>query len=727
MRFKLVDKDNNVLATQSYQQFTGNVVTLSNGKTVARLPAGSLFTSDPVDLAIPGTAPNELFVQLEIDQLHYHVGQADQVDIGGLSGRQAVSLIDTAYAGTVTSISPASSFGDVPVVIAGRALDRRTNLALANVPLRLVFRVNGFERKFDLFTDANGLFSYSFKPTASDAGQFKVSVVHPEILDRPDQGQFVINQVVVSPTQITLNTPRNYAQLINLSLTAGDGTTATNVRAVYDAQYQPTGNLPQGVKVILGNPLTLGSKQRVSLPITISADNSANESGTLILKVLSDEKGNDPLATIRLDYKFSEAKAALYPSPSYVETGLARDSSVTEQVVIENKGLAPAANVKATLISADGSPAPSWIALASPSNLGAINVGDKRSLDLAFSPTSAVAEGIYTFKLRITGDNIPVGDLNIYVSVTQSGIGNALFKAADIYTGTLDKNNNRIAGLANARIVVQNESVTSITQTLNSDSLGEAFFTGLPAGNYKYRASAPNHQELGGRFSIKPGVTASQDIFLDYNLVTVEWSVREISILDKYEITLTAIFETNVPAAVVVLQPASVSLPTLKAGDVFYGEFTLTNYGLVRADNLLAQLPQSDQYLRYEFLSTIPTSLDAKARITIPYRIVQLQPFQPTASGGGCFSYNNSIFIPYRFDCANGTTSGGSANGYWNYYSGISCGGSGGGGGGGGGGAYYGGGGGGGGGFGGTGPASSSLPGAACIPGCTNCCPLGNK
>ena len=720
MRFKLVDKDNNVLATQAYQQYTGNVVTLANGKTVARLPAGALFTSDPVDLIIPGTAPNDLFVQLEIDQLHYHVGQADQVDIGGLSSRQAVSLIDTAYAGELTGISPASSFGDVPVVITGRAIDRTTQLALANVPLKLVFRVNGFERKFDLYTDAGGLFSYRFIPTASDAGQFKVSVVHPDILDRPDQGQFVINQVVVTPTRITLNSPRNYAQIINLGLTAGDGTTATNVRAVYTAADQPSGSLPPGVNVSLGNPINLSTKQRANLPITISADNTANESGTLILKVLSDEKGTDPLATLRIDYKFSEARASLYPSPSYVETGLARDAGTTEQVSLSNKGLAPAANVKATLLNADSSPAPGWITLATPGSLGSINVGDTRTLDIAISPTSSVPEGIYTFKLHITGDNIPAGDVNIYVSVTQSGIGNALFKAADIYTGTLDKNNKRIAGLANAKIVVQNEQVASVSQTLNSDSLGEAFFTNLPAGSYKFRASAPNHQEVGGRFSIKAGVTAAQDIFLDYNLVTVEWSVKEITIQDKYEINLTATFETNVPAAVVVLQPTSVNIPTLKAGDVYYGEFTLTNYGLVRADNVKAQLPKSDQYIRYEFLTDIPTSLDAKARLTIPYRLVQLQSFEPTASGGGCFSYNNSIFIPYNYACANGTTTSGSANGYWNYYSGIAC--SGGGGGGvGGGAAYYGGGGGGGGGFGGTAPGFDSLPGAACIPPCPTC------
>ena len=66
----------------------------------------------------------------------------------------------------------------------------------------------------------------------------------------------------------------------------------------------------------------------------------------------------------------------------------------------------------------------------------------------------------------------------------------------------------------------------------------------------------------------------------------MEWEVNEITIEDKYEIVLTATYETDVPAAVVAIEPSSVSLPAMQAGDVFNGEFTLTNYGLIRADDL---------------------------------------------------------------------------------------------------------------------------------------------
>ena len=90
--------------------------------------------------------------------------------------------------------------------------------------------------------------------------------------------------------------------------------------------------------------------------------------------------------------------------------------------------------------------------------------------------------------------------------------------------------------------------------------------------------TANKHQESIGRLWIKPGITVNEDVFLDYTLVTVEWKVTEITIQDRYDIVLTAVYETNVPAPVVVAEPASINLPDMRTGDVYTGEFTLTNH-----------------------------------------------------------------------------------------------------------------------------------------------------
>ena len=715
IRYKLLDKDSNVLATQSFKQALGDVITLSNGQTVARLAAGASFTSDLIDLVVPSSAPDSITVQLEIDHYLYKLGTPLTVSIPGQTSRQAATLIDTTYYAEITGVSPLTSFGDQDVVIQGRAVARATASALPNVSVKLILNVNGFERRYDLYTDSTGNFTYTFKPTASDGGVYKISALHPDMLERPVQAQFVINSLALQYSSYKLTNARNYPFTIKMRATAGDGTQVTNLHFVYQASDQTGGALPGGVSVIPGAPLTLGSKQGGDLSVTVMGDNTAAETGSFILKVFSDERGTIPVGSLRVDYRFTNATPALYPSPSYVETGLAQGGSVLEQVTLENRGFADAQGVSATLLNTDGTPAPNWLYLQGGNTIGTLAIGEKRSIDIAVAPPATLGEGIYSFKLRVAAANAQGGDVPIYVSITQSGVGNALFKFSDIYTATLDKNGNRISGLAGARITMQNELVTSVTQTITSDSLGEAYFTNLPAGQYKFRATALNHQEVIGRVTVKPGITLTEDVFLDYNLVTVEWSVKEVTVQDKYEIILHTTFQTNVPAAVIALEPASVTLPTMKAGDVFYGEITLTNYGLIRADSVGFTPPASDGFFRFEFLSEIPATLEAKQRLTIPYRVVSLASLdQPagSATGGGCGTVQRTATVLGSYVCANGALSRTSSSTSWFYVYG-SCPGGGtsvstGGGGGIGGGT--------GGGFSGGSPSYTSLPNAPCIP-----------
>lgn len=725
IRIKLLDKDGNVLIVQPFKQSLGNVVTISTGQTVARIPAHASFTSDFMSISVPSAAPDNVTVQLEIDNIRYRLGTPEAVSVPGLSGRQQISLIETAYYAEVTNVSPASSFGDQDIIVTGRALDRATQQPLANVALKLYLNVSGFERRFDVFSDTSGNFSFTFKPTANEGGVYKISVVHPDIVERPAQGQFVINSLVVSPALYKLSNLRNYPYTFKIRTTAGPGTIANNVRVVYDAANQPSGTLPAGITLTTGAPIALGSSQAGDIAVTITGDNSAPTSGNLFLKVMADEKGTQAVATVQVSYVFTDGKPSIVPSPTFIETGVAQGANALEQVTLENRGFAEAQGITATLINVDGTAAPSWIYLAAGNNIGNLIVGAKKVLDIAMTPPATLADGIYTFKLRVASANATGGDIPIYVSLTQAGIGNVLFKASDIYTGTLNASGQRIAGMSGARITLQNETVATVTRTINTDSLGEAYFTDLPSGRYKFRATAANHQEIIGRLIVKPGITVSQDIFLDYNLVTVEWTVTPITIKDSYTITPLVTFVANVPAPVVLMEPLSVNLPAMKAGDVFLGEFTLSNYGLVRADNVIFTPPPADSFFRYEFMATIPTTLEAKQRVTIPYRVVSLTSLdQPAANatGGGCYNYNTGARTTWHYVCANGQESTSSAQSTFYSVSTSSCAGGGGasapnlggGGGGVGGGGVSGGG--GGGGFGGGGSAPQSMPGGVCVP-----------
>ncbi|MCP3950599.1 MAG: hypothetical protein GY697_00020 [Desulfobacterales bacterium] len=648
----LHDADGNVIATAPFRQYVGDAIAaLSNGNMVARIPAGTAFTSGPATISVPGNAPDTVTVRLAIDKIYYHQNRADQVVMNGLASTYDVTLIETTYYGEVAGIVPAVSTGDEDIIISGRAVARATGDPLANVALNLVITLNGFERKFDVYTADDGTFSHTFTPQAGEAGVYTVRAVHPDLTDRPVHGTFTINNVAVTPAAVNLNIPKNYEQDVTIHVTTGDGTPVTNLR------LETVGTVPDGVHFTNGSTITaLSPKQTGYLHFKLWADNTAGSTGSFTLAVKSDEPGGDPWAQVQVNAQFSEAKPVLYFTPNHVETGVAQAGSVTEAVRLENRGLETMNGVNLTLLNDNGSPAPDWAQLNAAATQGNLAVGDTRNVGLTFAPADTVTPGTYSFRLRVVADNYPATDILTYVSVVADGIGSALFKVSDIYTGTEDGGGDIIQGLSGSKIWLQNEDVLTEEYSLNSDTLGEALFADLPAGRYKFRVTANNHQEKIGRMWIKPGLTATEEVFLDYNLVTVEWSVSEVTIEDSYDIILTAVYETDVPAAVVVASPTSITLPTMKAGDVYNGEFTLTNYGLIRADNIELGLPADDAHFTYELAENLPTSIDAKTSVTIAYRVTCVTPLEPDGSGtgGGCSTYGSCITIGYEYCCANG-------------------------------------------------------------------------
>jgi hypothetical protein len=140
----------------------------------------------------------------------------------------------------------------------------------------------------------------------------------------------------------------------------------------------------------------------------------------------------------------------------------------------------------------------------------------------------------------------------------------------------------------------------------------------------------------------------------------VEWKVVETTIQDQYTIELNYVFETQVevPAAVLTIEPASTHLPDMQPGDVYNGEITIINHGLIQAENMTYTPPSDNQTYKYEFFGEVPEILPAKSSFTLPFRVTRLSSTTDDGSGGARIRCNINIDTG-RTDgimvCINGT------------------------------------------------------------------------
>ncbi|MCW7754907.1 Ig-like domain-containing protein, partial [Desulfobotulus sp. H1] len=658
IRFRLTDSDDNTLSVVNFLQATGeSVYTLATGQSLVRIPPGERFTSNPLLLPIPLSAPDDVVLRLEIDRVFHGFATDHPHELRGFGSAVGVTLVETSYAAEVVSVFPRLAH-DQDVQIEGRVYERTSGRNLPHTPLNLVIMQRGFERKIALVSGSDGTFSYTFRPTVKESGTFEVAALHPDLMERPVQAAFTIARVGLYPSRIRLTLPKNYEESIPIQVEVAEGTGVSNLRFVYDESDQPANAFMEGLSWDGGSPIeVLDGGRKAWVHLRISGSNQVAEHGSLILRLVSEETGHKPWAHVHLDISFTEAMPRLV-FPSFRETGLVPGDHPVETIRFTNRGLADAEGLRFTLKGEGGGEAPDWVILNHTGLSSLLRTGESLDVPVTLVPPLRTREGLYTFFLTAEADNHPAVSIPFYVSVTQNGRGHVLFKVQNIYTGSLGPDNEAIQGLKDASIVLQHEKNLSFHFNAKSDGHGEALLRDLPAGIYKYRVRAAGHQETTGRVWIKPGITVSEALFLEYNFVTVEWRVVETTLQDSYDIVLTMIYETNVPAPVVVCEPGTISLPDLKAGDVFTGEFVCTNHGLIAADNLAVQLPENDSHIQYQLLSGVPAMLGAKESIRIPYRLVTLRSLDPAdemeSGGGSGGAYRACVYTSYQGVAANG-------------------------------------------------------------------------
>ena len=238
--------------------------------------------------------------------------------------------------------------------------------------------------------------------------------------------------------------------------------------------------------------------------------------------------------------------------------------------------------------------------LATPAALPPLGPGESTVVSLQLNPSDDLVLGPYTANPWVTVTDPANGGLGVGVPMT--------FNATSDATGLVRIRTTNEFSFYGTPPTYPNATVELIpqgaTQAIASglvDSQGFIEFKGVPAGNYTLRGTAPQHGSAQQSVVVGPG-GLDIDLFMSRVLVTYSWTVVPVPFSDQYTITITLNFETNVPAPVVTVEPVVLDLDSLD-GAVSYREFTITNHGLVTADNTLWEIENTD---RYEIIPLAP-------------------------------------------------------------------------------------------------------------------------
>ena len=668
------------------------------GESDRTILGGETSNISGLSINVPQNAPETVILQAELSQ--YRNPQTGQSFIpqSPLTSRLSLSTVALSYSAEITApkaVDSASLLTSGSIEITGRAIGvGGAPRAAALVTLGLE---NGnFKRTYSLVTDSQGRFSYIFDPDGSQpGGAYTVWAKHPELTLKPTDpaalGAFIYKNISISPPSYNVRIPRNYVQGVPLIVKWPAEVTLTQFALeVVRFGDQP---LPDDLEVTIptiADPASGSTSLKIVPEILPKVAPDAEDEINLLFRVSAVIDGAaEPtvLGEVPAYCFFTPTFGQLIGPAKKVDLGVLREVDGETTTIYDdsatfsftNTGLIPLTGLQVDVMQPIFSgndvvgyePAPRWLKLVGTPP-GILEVGRSMTFQLTSdlaSEANLPSDGEYpNYVIRARSNEAPPANASIYLNLTSDTDSTLNVHVVNAYFGfdasTLPDGGAGIS-IPTATLETYEDGVPGATITLQQDSLDTTSdfqlpliyrgvtgadgkvdmwrnqatgveSTSLPAGRYQMVVKAPKHDSYSKLVVVKPGVNTFEQALLSYGAVTVEWEVREITLQDRYEVTIETTFETEVPAPVVTVTPAVINLPAMCPGDVYEVELLYENHGIISALNLDNPIPQSDEFLRIEPLVEIGETFDLPAKQT--YRVAYRCIAKKALPGAACDS-----------------------------------------------------------------------------------------
>lgn len=590
------------------QADNGAAVAAAGGRQVefVTIPPGQSVLFDPVQVLVPNTAASSLSVAAIVSSPTY--------SLAGVAIPGPRSFASSLVQGTVAQIPyTATSAADravydqgSTVTISGRAVDA-AGAPAPFVPVLVAVMSNGYTRALNAVTDSSGNYAAYYTPAPNEAGLYTTFAAAPQVVARGSQSTFAIEGFGFQSSGVQATLAQNGAYSFTLGL--------SNTGATPVAGLSVSTSLVSGGGVTLTwdpstLPATLAPGAQASLALTLAAAPTSSSS-TLTLAV-ADSRGFS--RSLPIAANVAPAQAIPVVTPSSLSLGMLGGDVRSVTLTLQNKGFDAWRGVTVN------APALSWATvLGSTGAVGDIPPGGNASVILQFAPPASLPNGTYVPSplLQITSLNVPAVGVQAGVAVTSSRQGSVL---AGVINADKPKSlTGQGVPVPGAKVTLVSLDVSGLTFAAAADQNGLAAFGQIPSGNYQWRAEAQGFQTQSGTLVVEPGLTNQLQAVLATAVVSYQWTVVPTVIQDQYQIALTLQYRTDVPAPVIVVDQPSANY-NINIGQTAFGQFTVTNKGLVSVQNFRISTGSVDG-LAVDLPFTVIPELKPGQSVVVPYAV----------------------------------------------------------------------------------------------------------
>ncbi|MEZ5976986.1 MAG: DUF6531 domain-containing protein [Planctomycetota bacterium] len=303
--------------------------------------------------------------------------------------------------------------------------------------------------------------------------------------------------------------------------------------------------------------------------------------------------------------------------------------------------------------------------------LGDIGPGEKRAVEIALLPAPELPVGS-TFAhqngssdpskkpITVVGSE-PGAEVHVgyFWEATSAATGSLSVSVQDELTfwstsGTaLDPSGAGVGPLVANAVVKLSKPVPGSASLVFEETSGPSGtavqFEDLPVGTYQMSVTAPGHGSSATIVKIGAGDTKDVTVFVPTQAVTYEWTVVPTEIIDEYEITIQATFETNVPVPIVTASPGVIDLE-LATNEVAQIDLEIANEGLVAVQNVRLVTSVIPGYVLTPLITDIG-ELAAQSSVVVPV-LVELEQSNQAGTGATPNCTSTAVWgVEYSLEC----------------------------------------------------------------------------